>query len=86
MLIQIISSADIKLNQLENVPQIFINVLYICSMKGTMLDIIEDAEIINIFLIIRPLCLVGKIRNTESLQIEAENNMYHTRGEKNILC
>lgn len=39
-----------------------------------------------IFLVIRPLCLVGKINSTERSQNKAENNRYYTRAFNNIHC
>lgn len=50
-----------------------------------MLDVEENAKIIKISLVIRPLCLVGKMEGTEKLQNKEENNKDYSRSI-NILC
>lgn len=54
-------------------------------MKGTMLDMMADAEIIKFSFIIRPLCLIGKIK-TGRLQDKADDKGHYTPGVSNILC
>lgn len=55
-------------------------------MKGTMLDMMADAEIIKFSFVIRPLCLIGKIKKTERLQDKADDKGHYTPGVNNILC
>lgn len=55
-------------------------------MKGTMLDMMADAEIIKFSFIIRPLCLIGKIKKTGRLQDKADDKGHYTPGVSNILC
>ena len=39
-----------------------------------------------IYLVIRPLCLVGGIKGTERPQNKADDHSYYTRGVNNIPC
>jgi hypothetical protein len=54
-------------------------------VKGTVLDLMEDSEIIKISLVITPLCLVRKVKCTERLQSKVADNRYETRGVNNML-